>query len=135
MSDFSKDRQSASPLSGLKSDVKSFLSPIADALAEQEYQRGFLPLVTLTDCVQYFKDEAKALEGKAVTAGFVLSVKKNLDPRNENDQFLVVHGLVDAQRKPIVLNGETVSRVLHTKTIDDAWIRALNGKDTGIFML
>ena len=114
---------------------RSFVSELAsltDALAEQQYQRGFLQVVTLKDCIRYYKEEAGKIQG-AAAAGFVLSVKKNLDPRNENDNDIVVQGLVDGQNKPITVNGESISRIMHTRTIDDALIKALNGKESGIF--
>lgn len=110
----------------------SELSNLTEALSEQQYQRGFLQVVTLKDCIRYYKEEAIKLQGASV-AGFVLSVVKNLDPRNENDNYIVVQGLVDAQKKPIMVNGESVSRIMHTRTIDDELIRALNGKESCIF--
>lgn len=122
------DGSARSSLRGLVSE----LSGLADALAEHQYQRGFLQVVTLKDCVRYYKEEAGRLQG-AAAAGFVLSVRKNLDPRNENDNYIVVQGLVDGQNKPITVNGESVSRIMHTRTIDDALIKALNGKESGIF--
>ena len=112
--------------------LKAELSDLADALAEQQYQRGFLPIVTLEDCIYYYKEEVRKLQGTSV-AGFVLSVRKNLDPRNENDKFVIVQGLVNSQNKPITVAGESISRIMHTKTIDDALIKALNGKDSCIF--
>lgn len=110
----------------------SELFNLTEALSEQQYQRGFLQVVTLKDCIRYYKEEAIKLQGASV-AGFVLSVVKNLDPRNENDNYIVVQGLVDAQKKPIMVNGESVSRIMHTRTIDDELIRALNGKESCIF--
>lgn len=124
-------RQAGSQPSSSRS-LMSDLSGIADALAEQQYQRGFLQVVTLKECIRYYKEEASKIRG-AVAAGFVLSVRKNLDPRNENDNYVVVQGLVDGQNKPITVNGESVSRIMHTRTIDDALIKALNGKESGIF--
>lgn len=111
--------------------IMSELSGIVDALAEQRYQRGFLPVVTLADCVRYYREESGKLQGIAVS-GFVLSVRKNLDPRNENDNYIVVQGLVDGQNKPIAVNGESISRIMHARTIDDALIKALNGKESCI---
>lgn len=112
--------------------IASELSEFADAVAEHQYQRGFLPVVTLKDCVSYYHEEAAKLKG-TVAAGFILSVRKNLDPRNENDNYVIVQGLVDGRNKPITVNGESVSRIMHARTIDDALIKALNGKESGIF--
>lgn len=114
------------------SDLAAELSDLTDALAEQQYQRGFLQIVTLRDCIRYYREEARTLN-TVPAVGFILSVKKNLDPRNENDNYIVVQGLVDAKNKPITVNGESVSRIMHSKTIDDALIKALNGKESAIF--
>lgn len=114
------------------SDLAAELSDLTDALAEQQYQRGFLQIVTLRDCIRYYREEARTLNTVSAV-GFILSVKKNLDPRNENDNYIVVQGLVDAKNKPITVNGESVSRIMHSKTIDDALIKALNGKESAIF--
>lgn len=114
------------------SDLAAELCELTDALAEQEYQLGFSQILTLKDCIRYYREEADKLQG-ASAVGFILSVRKNLDPRNENDNYVVVQGLVDAKNKPVMMNGESVSRIVHTRTIDDALIKALNGKDSGIF--
>lgn len=113
--------------------LMSELSNLVDALAEHRYQCGFLQTVTLKDCIHYYKEEVEKLPPGTPVFGFILSVRKNLDPRNENDNYVVVQGLVDAQNKPITVNGESVSRIMHTRTIDDALIKALNGKESGIF--
>ena len=125
-------RQQTSRARSALSDLETDLSDLTDALAEQQYQRGFLQIVTLKDCIRYYREEAGRLQGVSA-AGFILSVKKNLDPRNENDNYIVVQGLVDAKNKPVTVNGESVSRIMHTRTIDDAMIKALNGKESGIF--
>lgn len=130
---FNAKQQDGSAHSSLRGFV-SELSSLADALAEHRYQCGFLQTVTLKDCIHYYKEEAGKLPDASV-AGFVLSVRKNLDPRNENDNYVVVQGLVDGQNKPITVNGESVSRIMHTRTIDDALIKALNGKESGIFQV
>lgn len=112
--------------------LMSDLSGIADALAEQQYQQGFLPVVTLAECVRYYKEESNKLKG-VTAAGFVLAVRKNLDPRNKNDNFIIVQGLVDGQNKPVTVNGKSISRIMHARTIDDALIKTLNGKESCIF--
>ena len=119
----------------LGSNIKSELKFVVDAITEQMYQNSFLPELSLNNCVQYFKDESLKYEGKIVASGFVLSVKKNLDPRNDNDNFVAVQGLVDNQNKPIVVDGETISRIIHTRTLDSALIKAMDGKETRIFKI
>lgn len=112
-------------------NIVTKLDDIADAIAEREFQREFLQVVTWDDCVRYYREEAKKLQGLEV-AGFILVVKKNLNPRNENDKYVVVLGLVDKQNRPIKVNNETISKIVHTKTIDDALIMALNGRESVI---
>ena len=114
------------------SDLAAELSDLTDALAEQQYQRGFLQVVTLKDCIRYYWEEARKLNTMSAV-GFILSVKKNLDPRNDNDNYVVVQGLVKEKNKPIMVNGESVSRIMHSKTIDDALLKALKGKESAIF--
>ncbi len=113
--------------------IKSNLTSLADAIAEMKYQESYLPILTLKECIQYFKDESQKIASTVVAEGFVLSIKKNYDPRNENDRFIVIQALLNANQKPIVVNGETVSRTLHTKTIDEALIRAMDGNETRVF--
>lgn len=115
-------------------DFMSEISGIANALTEHRYQMGFLQIVRLSDCINYYKEEAGKLQGDAA-AGFILSVRRNLDPRNENDNYIVVQGLVNRRNEPIAVNGESISRIMHTRTIDDDLIKALNGQETMIFSL
>ena len=112
--------------------ISEGLSNLTDALSEYQYQRGFLQVVTLKDCISYYQEESKKFQGEPIS-GFILSVRKNPDPRNENDNFVIVQGLIDKDNKPIVVNGESVSRIMHARTIDDALIKALKGKESGIF--
>lgn len=119
--------------SQLLSKIKSDINGLADELAERIYEENFSPMVTLKECIQYFTETSKKLSGKIEVGGFILSVKENAEPKNENDAFIIIQGLIDRQQKPIIYNGETISRVLHAKTIDAALIRALDGKDSGIF--
>lgn len=123
-----RQRKESSP-SSAKFDLN--LSGIVDALAERRYQLGFLEVVTLHDCIRYCREQAGKFQGVNI-AGFVLSVRKNLDPRNENDNYIVVQGLLNEQNKSITVNGESLSRVMHARTIDDDLIKALNGKETMI---
>lgn len=118
--------------SSFRHNLLSDFYHLVDAIAERRYQEGFLPMVTLDDCIRYYREESAKLQG-INAAGFILSVKKNLDPRNENDNYIVVQGLVDERNKPVMAGGESVSRILHTKTIDNALIKVLNGGESCIF--
>lgn len=107
------------------------VSEFVGSLAEKKCQNSFAQVVTLEDCLSFYKEEDSKLQKKGITStGFIISVTRNMEPRNDNDKYIVVQGLVNAQNKSVVVNGETVSRVIHTRTIDDALIKALNNKDS-----
>lgn len=131
----SKDKRKIHYSSKCISDFKSDINFVADAIAEQIHRDNFPAIVTLNDCVQYFHNESKKLPNEKKAAGFILTIKKNPDPYNENDFLIIIQGLVDENKKPIIVNGETISRILHTRTIDHTLICALDGKDSGLFMM
>lgn len=104
-----------------------------DAVAEALYRKGYREVVTFDEIAQYALDAKKA---KTEAAAFVVSVKKNYDPRNENDKLIIVQGLLDANNKPISLDGkESESRIIHTRTIDKKFLDVLNGAETKIIKL
>lgn len=109
------------------------LDDFVDAAAELLYRKGYKEIVTLDECVDFCR---QAKEQFPSVAGFVLAVKKNYDPRNENDNLIVILGLIDENNKPISSDGkESQSKVMHTKTIDKKIVDFLNGNDTVIFKL
>ena len=116
---------------GFSSLVNLVASELSDNLIDA-LAMGYLEVVSLRDCTCYYEEEAKKLQGVAV-AGFVLSVRKNLEPRNKNDNYIVVQGLINEKNEPIAVNGESFSRIIHTKTIDDDLIKVLNGRETVVF--
>lgn len=109
------------------------IDDFTDAIAEVLYRKGYKELVTFDEIAQYALDMKK--EDPKVTS-FVVSVKKNYDPKNDNDKLIIVQGLLDANNKPISFDGkESESRIIHTKTIDKKFIDVLNGKETKIIKL
>ena len=101
----------------------SFLDLIAEGIAE----------VTFKECVAFFKESKGQYPD---VEGFILSVQKNFDPRNENDALIIVQSLLNGQGRPVSADGETaVSRVLHTRTIDADLARFLDGADKKICMI
>lgn len=102
----------------------------ADAVAEVVHRRGYREIVTFNEIVQYAHDARKA---NPEIAAFVISVKKNYDPQNENDKLVIIQGLLDAENKPVSLDGkEAESRIIHTRTIDKRFLDVLNGAETKI---
>lgn len=111
----------------------SFLDLIAEGIAEVKYAQNFKEQVTFKECVAFCK-ESKGQYPEV--EGFILSVQKNFDPRNENDALIIVQSLLNGQGRPVSADGETaVSRVLHTRTIDADLAKFLDGADKKICMI
>jgi hypothetical protein len=110
------------------------LNKIADSIVddiEAAESPPVLDVVTLDRCFAYL---AKAKIQYPQAVGFVLSVKKNLEPVNDSDKLLIVQALIDGNNKPITLDGKTgISCIRHAKTIDGKMIDFLNGSETKIF--
>lgn len=109
------------------------IDDFTDAMAEVLHRKEYKELVTFDEIVQY------ALEGKknnSKVGAFVVSVKKNYDPQNENDKLIIIQGLLDENNKPISLGGEeSESRIIHTRTIDKKFLDVLNGAETKMVRL
>ncbi len=102
-------------------------------MAEVLHRKGFREIVTFDEVVQYALEEKKK---NAVIGAFVVSVKRNYEPRNENDKFLVIQGLLDGNNRPITSDGkEAESRIIHTGTIDKKFVVVLNGAETKMVKL
>ncbi len=109
------------------------IDDFTDAVAEVLYRKGYREIATFDEMVQYALDAKKA---NPKIAAFVVSVKKNYDPKNENDKLVIVQGWLDVNNKPISLDGkESESRIIHTRTIDEKFLDALNGAETKIIRL
>ena len=121
----------------LVNDLKDIYSivvhTIADDIANAESQEPFLGILTWQDCKEWFLSCCDKNKNQAI-GGFIISIKENKTPKNDNDRFNVLQALIDINKKPIVVNGETVSRIIHTRTMDDALIRVMNGNEKQIFM-
>lgn len=106
---------------------------VTDAMAEVLYRKGYKEVVTFDEIVQYALEEQKKI---SKIRAFVVSVKKNYDPQNENDKFIIIQGLLDENNKPISLDGkETESRIIHTRTIDKKFLDVLNGTESKMVRL
>ena len=60
------------------------LDDITEAVAEVIYRKGFSEIVTFKEVADYALEEKKK---NPKIAAFLVSVKKNYDPQNENDIF------------------------------------------------
>lgn len=109
------------------------LDDFADAVADVMHRKGFKEMVTFKEIADYAIEEKK--KNPKISA-FVISVKRNYDPKNENDKYIIIQGFLDENRKPITLDGrESESRIIHTKTIDKKFVDVLNGLETRIINL
>lgn len=113
--------------------LSATLEDFTDAVAEVLYRKGYKEIVTFDEITKYAIDEKK---DNPEVAAFVVSVKKNYDPRNKNDKLVIIQGLLDAKNKPVTLNGkESESRIIHAGTIDKKFMNVLNGAETQIIKL
>lgn len=101
---------------------------VADYLEQETYQKNFLPVVRLDDCVAWAK---RMRESFQQSAGFIINVKNNPAPKNENDLIIVTVAMLDTNRQPVIYdNNNGVSTLMHGKTIDEKLLNMLNGTDS-----
>lgn len=54
-----------------------------------------------------------------IATGFILSVKENLQSKNENEKYVIIQGLVDDQDKPIKQDDENaIGRKIYAANIE-----------------
>lgn len=101
---------------------------VADFLEQETYQKNCLPVVRLDDCVAWAK---RMRESFQQSAGFIINVKNNPAPKNENDLIIVTVAMLDTNRQPVIYdNNNGVSTLMHGKTIDEKLMNMLNGTDS-----
>lgn len=114
--------------------MDNYFDKAVDALAEgvakrietESFDKNCLPVITFDACTKWASDMKKEYPQ---ADGFLVSVKENPDPRNENDKICVVIAICDAQHKAISPDGEkAISTVMHGKTIDEKFLDTLNGR-------
>lgn len=105
----------------------------ADAVAEVLHRKSYKEIVTFKEIVAYAIEEKRK---NPTIVSFVISVKKNYEPQNENDKFIIIQGFLDSKNKPISIDGkDSESRILHTRTIDKKFVEVLDGAGTKIIKL
>lgn len=101
---------------------------IADVVEKETYQRNCLPVVTLQFCITWAK---KMRERFPKSAGFLIAVKSNPTPKNENDRFVVTLAMLDVYNQPISYGTDKgVSTLVYGKTIDQGLLNLLNGNES-----
>lgn len=125
-----------------KEKKPSLFSKLADVIIDDVLDKidgeiEVLQVVTFSDCVEFAKKEKVKYPN---VAGFIIRIEENKKPINGDDLLVLTQGLFDKNNKPIVdfedtKNGEmTVSRIIHTKTIDEKMIVNLGGEKVKMFM-
>ena len=111
--------------------VDSYAEKRADEIEAKNFEKNCLPVITFDYCCKWAGDMKKDYPQ---SAGFIIAVKENPDPRNENDKICVIVGMIDAQNKSISIDGvKSISTIFHGKTVDSKMIGYLNGKESMIF--
>ncbi len=101
---------------------------VADYLEQETYQKNCLPVVRLDDCVAWAKRMRELFQQ---SAGFIINVKNNPAPKNENDLIIVTVAMLDTNRQPVIYdNNNSASTLMHGKTIDEKLMNMLNGTDS-----
>ena len=84
-------------------------------------------------CIEFYKRYKKEMP---IATGFILSVKENLQSKNENEKYVIIQGLVDDQDKPIKQDDENaIGRKIYAANIDEKTVKYLDGDDTKIFIV
>ncbi|MBO4897681.1 MAG: hypothetical protein J5590_05230 [Clostridia bacterium] len=109
------------------------LDDVIDAIAEAIKQKEYKEVYTYDECISFYKTCESA---HPLVSGFVLSVKKNYEPKNDNDKLIIIQGMIDSQKKPVKdNNGESLSKIEHAGTIDKELLTWLDGKETKIMLM
>lgn len=108
------------------------LDEYIDDIEKKNFDKNCLPVISFDRCHKWALDMKKQYPQ---SAGFVIAVKDNPDPRNENDRICVIIGMIDANSKVITIDGQHgISTIIHGKTIDEKFLDTLNGKLSLKFM-
>ena len=112
-------------------DIK--VDDVLDAIAEVIIQKDYKEVYTFDECINFYKTCKRAYPS---VSGFVLSVKKNYEPKNNNDNLIIIQAMIDSQEKPVKDNlGEGLSKIEHARTIDKKLLTWLEGKETKIMQV
>lgn len=109
-------------------DIK--FDDVIDAIAEVIKQKDYKDIYTYDECINFYKMCESAYP---TVSGFVVSVKKNYEPKNDNDKLIIIQAMIDSMRRPVKdADGESLSKIEHARTIDKKLLAFLEGKETKI---
>ncbi len=119
----------------LNSDLKDvgdvFAENCAKSIEEKNFEKNCLAVVTFDRCKKWALDMKKEYPQ---SAGFVVAVKDNPDPQNENDKICVIIGMIDEKNKVVTMDGKMgISTIFHGGTIDSKMLDELNGNSSKIY--
>ena len=113
--------------------VANTLSDIVEMLELDENKVDKETIFQFDSCIEFYKRYKKEMP---IATGFILSVKENLQSKNENEKYVIIQGLVDDQDKPIKQDDENaIGRKIYAANIDEKSVKYLDGDDTKIFIV
>ena len=107
--------------------VDALANNIADKIASCIIKEEHEEVINLDFCVALIKQEY--LQYPQIKY-FVLSVKQNEEPEDENDNFIVTIRFLNEQRRAFIVDGSVDEYVLHTGKIDSSITDFMDGKET-----
>ena len=108
--------------------AENIAGKIADFLVSDDYEEN----VTLDLCLELAESECKKFRQIKY---FMLSVQENTEPKNENDNFIVMIDFLDFRRRAFTVDGIEDSYTLHAGKVDGKIYELLNGRDSVIIQV
>lgn len=106
---------------------------LASHIVEEKFQRMCFEKMSWDQCISVANKTKKIYPQ---IAGFVVSVQNNPKSRGQNDQLIILIGFMDAKKKAITaLDGGALTRTFFAGTIDEDFIKFLNGSERRIYQL
>ncbi len=107
------------------------LGAVVNQLTEQDtFPQKYLSVITLKSCLNWVKEMRTKFPQ---SMGFLISIKDNPSPRNENDVLILTLAMVDGQNQPVHYDASNgVSTLVHGKTVDADMLNLLDGNDSMI---
>ena len=124
-----------STLDYLNKPLSEMLDDVAEAKAkdieQKRFEKSCMPVISFDYCIKWALSMKKEYPQ---SAGCIIGVKNNPDPRNENYLLCVIICMIDAQNKVISMDGKNgISTVFHGKTVDKKMLDVLNGNENVIY--
>ena len=93
---------------------ESIAEQSANYIEQETYSKKCVPLIKLQSCLEWAKKwQQKFPQSK----GFLISVKKNPLPKNENDILIITLAMLDEQNQPVHYDSDkSVSTLKYGRT-------------------